>query len=228
MSATAEQRTMPAPASAGRRLHPVPVRLMHWLNAAAMLVMIGSGWGIYNDSVIFGGLHFAKELKLGSWAAQSLLWHFAGMWLLMANGLAYLAYGVLTGRLRERMLPIRGADLVKTVRDTLRLHVDHSDLTTYNAVQKVLYVVVILAGVAQVVSGFAIWKPVQLSWLTAPLGGFQGARLVHFAGMAVIAGFLVVHVALSLLVPHTLWAMLTGGPRVTRGADGHYRHEGRP
>ncbi len=230
MSATAAGRSgsAPPPPRTARRLHPIAVRVMHWTNAVAMLVMIGSGWGIYNDSVIFGGLHFPKEAKLGSWAAQSLLWHFAGMWLLMANGAAYLAYGIVTGRLRERMLPIRAADVVKTVRETLRFHVDHSDLTTYNAVQKVLYIVVILAGVMQVASGFAIWKPVQLSWLTGLLGGFQGARLVHFAGMVVIVGFLVVHVALSLLVPKTLWAMLAGGPRVTLRANGRYKQEGRP
>ena len=103
---------------------------------------------------------------------------------------------------------------VRTVRDTLRFKVAHEDLTTYNAVQKVLYIVVILAGISQVVTGLAIWKPVQFSGLTDLLGGFQAARLIHFGGMAVIVGFLVVHVALSLLVPSTLWAMLTGGPRL--------------
>lgn len=207
-----------SPVSA-RRLHPWPVRVMHWTNAVAMLVMIGSGWGIYNDSVIFSALHFGKPFRIGNWAAQSLQWHFAGMWLLVLNGIAYLAYGVLTGRLRERLLPIRLGDLVRTVRDTLRLHVAHEDLTTYNAVQKLLYIVVMLAGASQVVSGLAIWKPVQFSGLTALLGGFQGARLVHFAGMAVIVGFLAVHVALSFLVPQTLWAMLAGGPRLpARGA----------
>jgi len=218
MSATTGSLPAPLPASdavrPGRRLHPVPVRIMHWANAAVMLVMIGSGWGIYNDAVIFGDLHFAKGIKLGSWAAQSLLWHFAGMWLLALNGATYLIYGVVTGRLRERLLPIRVADLVQTVRDTLHFRISHDDLTTYNAVQKVLYIVVILAGVSQVVTGLAIWKPVQLAGLTALLGGFQAARLIHFAGMTVIVGFLVVHVALSLLVPQTLWAMLAGGPRL--------------
>ncbi len=103
---------------------------------------------------------------------------------------------------------------MQTVRDTLHLHVAHDDLTTYNAVQKVLYIVVILAGISQVVTGLAIWKPVQFSGFTGLLGGFQATRLVHFGGMAVIVGFLAVHVALSLLVPQTLWAMLTGGPRL--------------
>ena len=199
-----------------QRLHPVTIRLMHWTNAVAMLVMIGSGWGIYDDDVIIHGLHFSETFRLGGWAAESLLWHFAAMWLLMLNGLAYLVYGVVTGRLWERLLPIRFADVVRTVRDTLHLHVAHEDLTTYNAVQKLLYIVAILAGVSQVVTGLAIWKPVQLSGLVRLLGGLQDARVIHFAGMAVLVGFLVVHVALSLLVPSTLWAMLAGGPTVRR------------
>ena len=187
---------------------------MHWINAAAMILMIGSGWGIYDDAVIIRGLHFDHAMRIGTWAAESLLWHFAGMWILMLNGLAYLVYGFATGRFRERLLPIRLADVVSTVRETLHLHIAHEDLTVYNAVQKLLYIVAILAGVSQVLSGFAIWKPVQLSWLVALLGGFQGARVVHFTGMSVLVGFLAVHVALALLVPRTLWAMLSGGPRL--------------
>ena len=197
-----------------RRLHPWPVRVMHWINALAMLIMIPSGWGIYNDSVIFGWLHFPHASRLGTWAAQSLQWHFAGMWLLVLNGGAYLAYGIATGRLRERLLPIRAVDVLHTVRETARLHLAHADLTVYNAVQKLLYIVVILAGISQVVTGLAIWKPIQFSALTSLLGGFQSARLIHFLGMAVIVGFVVVHVALALLVPRTLLSMLTGGPRL--------------
>ncbi len=205
-----------APGREGRRLHPWPVRIMHWINAVAMIVMITSGWGIYDDSVIIRGLHFNGYLRLGEWAPESLLWHFAGMWLLMLNGLAYLVYGFARGRFRERLLPIRVGDFIGTVRDTLRFKIAHEDLTTYNAVQKLLYIVAILAGIMQVVTGFAIWKPVQLSGLVSLLGGFQSARLIHFLDMAVLVGFLVVHVALSLLVPSTLWAMLTGGPRLPR------------
>ncbi len=197
----------------GRRLHPWPVRTMHWLNVLAMLIMIPSGWGIYNDSVIFGWLHFPHALRLGSWAAESLLWHFAGMWLLMLNGAIYLTYGFATGRFREKLWPIRIGEIVHTVRETLRFHLAHEDLTVYNAVQKVLYIVVILAGIAQVVTGMAIWKPIQFSGLVSLLGGFQTARFLHFCGMAVIVGFVVVHVALAVLVPRTLLAMLTGGPR---------------
>jgi thiosulfate reductase cytochrome b subunit len=203
----------------GRRLHPGAVRIMHWTNAVAMLVMITSGWGIYDDDVIIRGLTFNKYLRLGDWAAWSLNWHFAGMWLLVINGLCYLVYGVATGRLRERLLPIRMRDVIQTVSDTLRFKIEHNDLTTYNAVQKILYIVVILAGISQVVTGLAIWKPVQFSGLVSLLGGFQYARYIHFAGMIVIVGFLVVHVVLALLVPQTIKAMLFGGPRV--GPSGH-------
>lgn len=196
------------------RLHPLPVRIMHWINAFAMIAMIMSGWGIYDDDVIIHGLHFSSALRLGSWAAPSLLWHFAAMWVLALNGLAYLIYGLVTGRLRERMLPIRIDALIQTIRETLHFKIAHDDLTVYNAVQKLLYIVVILAGISQVVTGLLIWKPIQFSSAVALLGGFQAVRVEHFIGMSVIVGFLTVHVALSLLVPQTLWAMLSGGPRL--------------
>ena len=190
---------------------------MHWVNAGTMLVMIGSGWGIYDDDVVIRGLHFPVWMRLGSWAAPSLNLHLAGMWFLAFNGLAYLTYGIVTGRLRERLLPVRAADVARTIRDTLHLKVAHEDLTTYNAVQKLLYMLAIAAGVSQVLTGLALWKPVQLSWLVSLLGGFQTVRLIHFAGMSILVGFLVVHVALSLLVPRTLLAMLGGGPRLDSG-----------
>ena len=200
--------------AAERRLHPLPVRIMHWINAAVMMVMITSGWGIYNDDVIVRGFHFGQFWRLGDWAAWSLNWHFAGMWLLTINGIIYVTYGFVSGRFRERLLPIRPSEVVQTIVDTLHLKIAHEDITVYNAVQKLLYIVVILAGVAQVVTGLAIWKPVQFSGLVSWLGGFETARVLHFVGMVVIAGFLVVHVVLALLVPKTLLAMLTGGPRL--------------
>src|SRR5690348_2903919 len=197
-----------------RRLHPWPVRIMHWVNAIVMLVMITSGWGIYDDDVIIRGFYFSSFWRLGDWAAWSLNWHFAGMWFLVINGLGYLTYGLVTGRFREKLLPIRPAEVVQTVVDTLHFKIAHDDITVYNAVQKLLYIIVIFAGIAQAVTGLAIWKPVQFSALVSLLGGFQTARVLHFVGMAVIVGFLIVHVALAVLVPRTLLAMLTGGPRL--------------
>ena len=156
-----------SPVPAGRRLHPLPVRIMHWINAAVMLVMITSGWGIYDDDVIIRGLHFSGFWRLGDWAAWSLNWHFAGMWFLVINGLAYLIYGLVSGRFRERLLPIRPIEVIQTIVETLHFKIAHEDISVYNAVQKLLYIVVILAGIAQVITGLAIWKPVQWSGLLA-------------------------------------------------------------
>jgi thiosulfate reductase cytochrome b subunit len=189
---------------------------MHWTNAVAMIVMITSGWGIYDDYVIIHGFHFPQAMRLGAWAAPSLLWHFAGMWLLALNGLAYLVYGLFSGRLRRRLLPIRAPALIQILRDTLRLRMQHHDLSVYNDVQKLLYVIVLLAGMWQVLTGLLIWKPVQFSTALTAIGGFQAVRIEHFAGMWVIVAFMIVHVVLSLLVPRSLWAMIGGGPRVPR------------
>lgn len=197
-----------------RRMHPVAIRIMHWTNAVAMIIMIGSGWKIYNDEVIFGFLHFPQEIVLGIWAQHALQWHFFGMWILVINGLCYLAYGLATGRFARLFFPIRPREVVAEAVAALTFRLKHADLTHYNGVQKLLYVGVIAIIVVQVVSGLAIWKPVQFSTLVNLFGGFQGARLAHFLGMAAIVGFMVVHVLLALLVPRTLLAMLTGGPRV--------------
>jgi thiosulfate reductase cytochrome b subunit len=197
-----------------RRLHPLPIRIMHWTNAVAMLIMIDSGWKIYNDEVIFGWLHFPDSITFGPWAQHGLQWHFFGMWILFLNGLAYVIYGLVTGRFRRMLLPIRLRDLIANVRDALRLRLAHDDPTQYNAVQRLLYVGVLIAGVLVVLSGLAIWKPVQFSELLALFYDFQTARLVHFLCMAAIVGFVTVHVTLALLVPHTLVAMVTGGPMV--------------
>ena len=137
------------------------------------------------------------------------------MWILAANGIAYIVYGLTTGRFRRMLLPIRIAEVLSPrVRAALALKLGHDDLTRYNAVQRLLYIGIILVGIIQVLSGLVVWKPVQFSELAYLFYDFQTARLVHFLGMAAIVGFLLVHVALALIVPKTLLAMLTGGPIV--------------
>jgi thiosulfate reductase cytochrome b subunit len=197
-----------------RKLHPAPIRVMHWINAVAMFIMIGSGWKIYNDEVIFGWLHFPEALTIGKWAQHGLQWHFFGMWLIVLNGLAYVTYGLFTGRFRRMLLPVRIGELIATIKDALRFRLGHDDPTKYNPVQKLLYIGIICIGVLTVISGLAIWKPIQFSELLALFGGFQNARLVHFLCMTGIVLFVLVHVTLATLVPHTLVAMVTGGPRV--------------
>jgi thiosulfate reductase cytochrome b subunit len=197
-----------------RRLHPLPLRIMHWTNAIAICIMIGSGWKIYNDDVIFGWLHFPDAVVIGKWAQYGLQWHFFGMWIFVLNGVAYLAYGIATRRFRQKLFPISIRELLATVSDALRFKLGHDDLTHYNAVQKILYLGIILIGILIVISGLALWKPVQFSELAALFGSFQTIRLVHFLCMSAIVLFLLVHIALALLVPQSLVAMLTGGPVV--------------
>lgn len=197
-----------------RRLHPLPVRIMHWVNAITMFIMIGSGWKIYNDEVIFGWLHFPEVVTIGRWAQHGLQWHFFGMWILFLNGLAYLSYGLVSGRFRRMLLPIRWRDLLATISDALHFRLSHADPTMYNTVQKLLYVGILSVGVLIVLSGLAIWKPIQFSELLSLFYNFQTARLVHFLCMTAIVLFVIVHVSLALLVPHTLVAMVTGGPAI--------------
>lgn len=199
----------------GQKMHPTVLRIMHWVNAISMIIMIGSGWKIYNDEVIFGWLHFPEEIALGLWAQHGLQWHFFGMWVLVLNGLFYLAYGLISGRFRRMLLPISPRILIREAIDALTFRLKHTDLTHYNMIQKVLYVGVILAIIVQVISGLALWKPVQFSSLVDLFYDFQGARLAHFIGMAAIVLFMLIHISLALLVPKTILAMLTGGPRIT-------------
>src|SRR5215469_5413338 len=195
-----------------RRLHPLPVRIMHWINALAIFIMIGSGWKIYNDDILFSFLRFPDAIVIGKWAQYGLQWHFFGMWIFVLNGIAYLCYGIFTGRFRQKLFPISPRDVFATIGDALRLRLRHDDLTRYNAVQKVLYLGVILVGVLIVTSGLALWKPVQFSEVAALFGNFQTIRLIHFLCMAAIVAFVAVHVTLALLVPQSLVAIITGGP----------------
>jgi thiosulfate reductase cytochrome b subunit len=196
---------------------------MHWINAVAIFIMIGSGWRIYNDDVLFGWLHFPEFLVIGKWAQYGLQWHFFGMWIFALNGLAYLTYGIFTGRFRQKLLPISPREVVVTVADALRLRLSHEDLTVYNAVQKILYLGVILVGILIVITGLCLWKPVQFSEVAGLFGSFQTIRLIHFLCMSAIVAFIAVHVTLALLVPRSLIAMITGGPVLDdslRGAAG--------
>lgn len=203
---TAETITAP---SAERVIHPVWVRLTHWINAIAILVMIGSGWQIYNASPLFDFV-FPRSIALGGWLGGAIQWHFAAMWVVVINGLVYLALGFASGRFRRKLWPISPRQVFADAKAALTFKLAHDDLSHYNAVQKVLYAGVILCGVIVVLSGLAIWKPVQFQELTTLFGGYDFARYVHFMAMAAIVGFLVVHVALALLVPRSLRAMITG------------------
>jgi thiosulfate reductase cytochrome b subunit len=193
----------------GRVIHPWWVRITHWINALAMLVMITSGWQIYNASPIFD-FKFSKAITLGGWLAGGIMWHFAAMWVLVINGLLYLALGVASGRFRMKLFPISLSGVVHDVKAALTFRLVHEDLSVYNSVQRLLYLGVIFAGIVVVLSGLSIWKPAQLQELTALFGGYDNARIVHFFAMTAIVGFLFIHILLALLVPKSLRAMIIG------------------
>jgi thiosulfate reductase cytochrome b subunit len=204
--AASDQRTITTPAAV---VQPGWVRVLHWINAGAMILMIMSGWQIYNASPLFN-FKFSGTITLGGWLGGALLWHFAAMWLLMVNGLIYLALGIATGRFRKKLLPITPGGVISDARAALTGKLSHDDLTRYNYVQKLLYAGIIVVGVLIVLSGLSIWKPVQLQYLAALFGGYDVARYVHFFCMAAICAFLIVHVVLALLVPKSLRAMIIG------------------
>ena len=191
------------------KVHPLLVRVTHWVNALAVLVMVLSGWKIYNASPLFD-FSFPDDLTLGGWLAGALQWHFAAMWLLVLNGMIYLAYGIFSGHLWRRMLPISPGAIVHDVGNALRGRLAHDDLSVYNAAQKAAYLGAMVLAVGLVLSGLAIWKPVQLYWLAALMGDYEGALLVHFFCMAGIVLFVLVHVAMVVLVPKTFLTMITG------------------
>jgi thiosulfate reductase cytochrome b subunit len=209
MSSLAVNDQSTAAATPAKVIQPAWVRIVHWINAVAMVLMIMSGWQIYNASPLFD-FTFPKTITLGGWLAGALLWHFAAMWLLMVNGLVYLVLGLATGRFRKKLLPITPVGVIADTKAALTGKLSHADLTKYNYVQKLLYAGIIVVGILVVLSGLAIWKPVQLQYLTALFGGYEAARYVHFFCMAAIVAFLVVHVALAVLVPKSLRAMIIG------------------
>lgn len=194
---------------------PLILRLLHWIGAAAMICMILSGWQIYNASPLLPFV-FPRWATLGGWLAGGIAWHFAAMWLLVADGLVYLAWGLLSGHFRRHFLPISPAGVLRDLRAALTFRLAHG--SDYNQVQKLMYGGVIAIAALTVASGLAIWKPVQLAPLTALFGGYDVARVLHFSCMSLIVGFLLVHVALVAIVPSTLLGMITG--RLPHGEAG--------
>ena len=203
--------TAPPAASGTVLVHPLAVRVTHWVNVIAMLIMILSGWRIYNASPLFD-FKFPGDITLGGWLGGALQWHFAAMWLLVINGVVYVLHGIFAGHYRRDFLPVSPRSLLTESGNALRGKLSH-EVGVYNSLQRVAYLGVIVVGVLLVLSGLAIWKPVQFQELGALMGGYEGARIVHFFAMAAIVLFVFVHVAMVLLVPRTFLPMWTGRAR---------------
>ncbi len=203
--------------------HPALVRLSHWLQALAIFVMVGSGWRIYNSAPIFnfrfpiwatlGGYPpLSKVAHMDPGVANALNWHFTGMWLLALSYLIFVLHGLASGHFWRDLLPVRPRQIWRDAVAALSFRLDHR-LGVYNAVQKALYWAVLFAILMMIATGLAIWKPVQLYWLTSLFGGYPTARVLHFFFMSCIVAFTIVHVALVVLVPKTMIAMVFGSVR---------------
>jgi len=190
-------------------IHPLWVRTTHWLNAAAVVVLVASGWRIY-DAAPFFGFTIPAQFTLGGWLAGAIQWHFAAMWLLAANGVAYVLLNLATGRAARRFLPLSPRAFVADLASALRGRLTHADPGRYNAVQRAAYLFVVLDTVLLVLSGLVLWKSVQFPLLRELIGGYEAARRVHFVAMAALVGFVAVHLAMVALVPRTLRTMVLG------------------
>lgn len=199
----------------GKVVHPLFVRMTHWINAFAAIAMLMSGLRIYNAAPLYE-FRFPPELTLGGWLAGALAWHFAVMWLLILNGLVYLLYGVFSGHFLRRLFSIGAMSAYRNVKLEMQ-HLLLHGTGEYNLIQRLLYVVVVLDIAVLFLSGLALWKPVQLQELAAWMGGYEGARRVHFFGMTVLAAFIVVHVSVAFAVKGSIYSMLTG--RLPEKAD---------
>jgi thiosulfate reductase cytochrome b subunit len=193
-------------------VHPLVVRVTHWINAFAILIMVASGWRIYNASPLFP-FRFPNELTLGGWLAGALQWHFAAMWLLVLNGIAYVGYGIFSGHFRRKLLPLTPRAVLNDLLAALRGKLAHDDLAVYNAAQRAAYLAIILCLAVLVLSGLAVWKPVQLQELAWLMGDYEGARVVHFVAMALMVLIVLVHIVMVILVPRTFPTMITGRAR---------------
>lgn len=194
------------------KIHPLVVRITHWINALAIFVMVTSGWRIYNASPLFG-FRFPDEITLGGWLAGALQWHFAAMWLLALNGIVYVTYGIVSGHFRRKLFPLTPRAVLRDALAALRGKLAHDDLAVYNAAQRAAYLVIILCLVVLVFSGLAIWKPVQLQEIAALMGGYEGARLLHFFAMVLMVFIVLVHIVMVIVVPRSFPTMITGRAR---------------
>lgn len=192
-----------------RTIHPGWLRVTHWLNAVAVLLLVTSGWRIYNATRFFD-FAIPAGITLGGWLGGALQWHFAAMWLLFVNGLLYLAINLFSGRLRRQFFPIAPRQLLRDLGAALRGKLVHADPRRYNSVQRLAYLFVMLDSIVLVLSGLVLWKSVQFPLLRELMGGYEGARRVHFFAMGGLCAFIVVHVVMVALVPRTLLAMLRG------------------
>ncbi|MGJ7524292.1 cytochrome b/b6 domain-containing protein [Variovorax sp. GB1P17] len=205
MNSTAIASTAPD----ARPIHPLWMRITHWLNAVAVLILVTSGWRIY-DAAPFFPFTIPTVITLGGWLGGALQWHFAAMWLLVFNGLVYLAVNIASGRFAAKFFPVTPAGIWHDALSALKGQLSHADPRRYNSVQRLAYLFVMLDLIVIVLSGLVLWKSVQFATLRDLMGGYDFARRIHFFAMAAIVAFVALHLVMVALVPRTLLTMIRG------------------
>ncbi|MDV6332414.1 cytochrome b/b6 domain-containing protein [Asticcacaulis sp. 201] len=197
-------------------VHPLWLRLIHWFNAAAVIVLILSGWRIYNATRFMhlrvpftGEALFPNRWTIGGWLGGAIQWHFAAIWVLFASAVFYILLFLLTRR-GKQFLPVTPSGLWADIKAFLKGKLSHADIRQYNTIQKLAYLFAMADLVVLIASGLVLWKSVQFGWLRVLLGGYEAARYIHFYAMCGIVAFIVIHVVMAVLVPKTIKAMLWG------------------
>jgi len=199
--------------------HPFTVRLCHWVNLAALFVMVASGLRIFLAFPSFGPkiqqdnlLRWPEALTLGGWLGGALQWHMTFMWIYIATGLCYFLYQIFSGNYRQVLFMPRDVSGVGPMTRHYFLFGPRPPLKeVYNPLQKLAYTSSLVLGVLTVLTGFAVWKPVQFSWLAWMMGGFHWARLWHFLAMWGLIAFVIGHLVMVLLHGwNNFYSMLTG------------------
>jgi thiosulfate reductase cytochrome b subunit len=222
-SRASEHRSAPA----GRRAQPAPIRLAHWITIPLLVIMAGSGLQIFAAYPALGprGGQYAwypfqnvappSWMRFGGWLAGARHWHFAIAWFLILNGIFYLFYLGASGEWRRRVfLPRRDtSNALAMFAYYVRIRKTPPPEDFYNGLQRLAYTSAIIFGIVVVLSGLAIYKPVQLHLLTALFGGYDWARVVHLSCLVLLAFFAATHIILVALHPRTILTMVTGGRR---------------
>lgn len=178
--------------------HPLAIRWFHWINFPILALMIWSGTLIYWAYPAYATLDQKtwRALHVNNRLAEGMALHFFFMWFFVINGVLYVAYTLFSGEWRE-LVPNRNSarEAWQVLLHDLHIRKEAPPPRKFNGAQQIAYSAVILMGFGSLVSGLAIYKPVQFGWLTAMLGGYPAARFVHFALTAGYVFFFLVHVA---------------------------------
>ena len=188
--------------------HPLSIRILHWMNFPTLAIMVWSGlliyWAYDPYQITVGGVvlfkffpdWFYRTFDLAQGLATGMAYHFTFGWLFALTGLAYVISTLITGEWRE-LVPNRRTprDAWDTVLHDLKIRKAPLPAAKFNGAQRLAYTGVVGMGALSIVTGLAILKPTQLWWLTAALGGYQTARLIHFTLTILYVLFFVTHVA---------------------------------